>query len=363
MAFVGTVQMSSFAISWWHRTIFMTTLAMLMVGANAESSLPPDDGVCKGGPIPAGWVPIRELWSPECEPATSPFDRNAWELGQLKDDVESCLEPNYSEDFPPNLSYVVVRKTLSKKCPARKDGTPNTFVLRHWSNTIATPEANKNADCPGMIVGGKCSPSARLVPENEKPRLWRANTTNLRNLVHVRVQDLIPWVLTGPGINPTSNSKKLERYIESPISAEFWPMCAEWNSAIWKMRDPNVVLDRDYVAHVFVVHRIFHDPMCPQQRYGDLNAMVLRLIDTSDYQRFPPSELSKGGFIRHCLSPTFDGSEEMSVAYYDDACGINRLKRANAIKVKSNLNEATRDAIGPPPPPSSQEAYPKNWNN
>ena len=44
MAFVGTVQMSSFAISWWHRTIFMTTLAMLMVGANAESSLPPDDG-------------------------------------------------------------------------------------------------------------------------------------------------------------------------------------------------------------------------------------------------------------------------------------------------------------------------------
>ena len=113
-----------------------------LLSANAEDA-PALDGVCKSEPMPAGYVAVGEMESPECR-RSAPGQRNAWLIDKVRDKIISCQPPDYERGYPPAIGFVVCKRTITSACPFRLDGTPNGFEL------------TKGASCDGPSMTSDC---------------------------------------------------------------------------------------------------------------------------------------------------------------------------------------------------------------
>jgi len=85
------------------------------------------DAICKSRPLPAGFMPVGELNSPECE--GNPGDLNAWYVDRVTDGMVACTPPPYADGYPPAITFRVCKRSLSPYCPQNRDGTPNAYEL------------------------------------------------------------------------------------------------------------------------------------------------------------------------------------------------------------------------------------------
>jgi hypothetical protein len=105
-------------------------LSLLATTGRAEnaSSEPALGWICKTDPMPAGFVAVGEMESPECN-KSDPGLKNAWVIDKVDDKIVSCARPDYAYGYPPAIAYLTCERVLASQCPSYMDGTPNGFEL------------------------------------------------------------------------------------------------------------------------------------------------------------------------------------------------------------------------------------------
>ncbi|WP_248447223.1 hypothetical protein [Sinorhizobium meliloti] len=106
--------------------ILVSLIASVPVARSQNTDLL--DGVCKSEPLPAGFVPVAEVDSPECE-AVKRGEKNGWLIDKVKDGIVACVPPNLKADAAPAVAYIPCSREFTDQCPARFDGGPNGYKL------------------------------------------------------------------------------------------------------------------------------------------------------------------------------------------------------------------------------------------
>lgn len=322
------------------------SLVGFVVAACWNVSAQPADGdaICKKDPMPAGWVPVGELASPQCGPSGSPFDMNAWILGRLQPGTIACAAPDYSNDPAPNIGYIACGTASASNCPSRLDGTQNAVILQPFLACVRDSYKARNDLCAGINIGGHCFQGASAarkfkqldqLGELDKWLGWTGKAIGAES----------SWVL---GRAYQSQSLADDSAIESKLHATAWPLCLAWNEKAL------VLIDRDVLAawqgssqaDIQFAQRMFFDPSCPAMP-GELNALVLRRLAPSEYRG---TELLVCGLPIGSALNVYTDFETFKAAH-DDRCGTRGYgpKLLNAYKTRLAAEYKEDDHFPPPP--------------
>ena len=317
-------------------------IAFIMLGlafssfAVAQADLAPSQpelpGVCKADPMPAGYVAVGEMESPECG-TSSPAHKNAWLIDKVHDKIISCTPPDYAFGYPPVISYSVCRRVWLSTCPANLDGSPNAYELtlgascsgRNSSNLVC---AKGRQEWPHDDSGGL---------HDQEFKFW--------------AMDRIP-----------NDAECMAKYKDYPDRLIYWnsiskgeqvPLCINLNwRALFIMRQHNTfpIFSMKYIA----IRRFYSDscPKIPIQGdfdvVGEANAMIVEALpeemwqgqkllfmcDISFYRKFISDRSEKRGDKVVVLGTIDNGTIDVfdGVRLHDDRCGIGT--EFNALNVK-----------------------------
>lgn len=302
------------------RAYIAVTICMWLTSAQSQQVA--GDGICKGTLMPPGLVPVAELSSPECINSATP---NAWELGELKDKVISCMEPNARYDPAPNISYVSCRQVTSDTCPKKFDGTANAFELRH-SKDCAVGSLKNRCSNGKVKIAGKCV---------FKPYVSCSDSGG-------RSGASLDWTL-GEVQSTKTNEKCKKQYLSiAEIENDKWPLCISGNEYVWSDHEESLRRASFYQKSEIefsVVSRLYYDKTCS----GDPdmpNAMIVTLLN---------GKIAADRTLTHCIAPNhlaedyqtdlkFGGNEllqKIITVFHTDSCGIRGRgpDKLNALKL------------------------------
>jgi hypothetical protein len=292
--------------------------------ADLAPSQPVLDAVCKADPMPAGYVAVGEMDSPECG-TSSPTHKNAWLVDKVHDKVISCAPPDYAFGYPPVISYSVCRHVSLSTCPAHLDGSPNGYEL------------TLGASCSGRN-------SSNLVCAKGR------DSTGEPNPNYFGGADIAFWVMDRISNDP----KCMAKYRDYPDQLIYWdsisngeqvPICIDLNpralNEMW-MHNQGWGFSTKYIA----IRRFFSDS-CPKlQGYfspldvvGEANAMIVQVLPKGMWQKvlfmcdisfnrsYITSASKKSGDDKVVVEDRIDG-----VRLHDDRCGMGT--ELNALNAK-----------------------------
>jgi hypothetical protein len=323
---------------------------------NSGAQNPPSeqafDAVCKTAPMPAGFVAVGEMESPECK-ESDPGRKNAWLIDRVRDKIVSCAPPDYASGYPPAIAYMTCERVQAGRCPSSIDGTPNGFLLtagkscrnprvksvclefRFNSTTEVSERVSKRADgLPDFTAP---------IDVTEELEFWKLS------------------VAFGDASCPKPpDGPDRVFYLPTLRKGEPLPLCAEFND--WEVGQGRYGLHLRLSLHnvlglntKVIVIRQFYTDLCPQYNLGGqpqaLNAFVVQRLDRQEWtnrdifmcasslRRKPkrPLEIisgSGGTPIEDTAAEAYQPSSNYTVkrVYQDDRCGIGAQANAYTIR-------------------------------
>jgi hypothetical protein len=275
-------------------------------------------GVCKGDKVPPERVIVGEFEG-TCSP---PDTMNAWDTVLPSDGLQVCQSTLSFESGANVLQFVLCEKVDSAKCPLRKDGTPNAYVLR-----------------PPAVCESNRAPVGKTLYKATELRLV-CNTLgfDIREDEHVVAHTDNPQCARKPYIEGAKNAFVVERTeFSTPwIFSKPWISCVGVDAVAPNIlgppgRPPTVRPLGRGTGYYEVVTRRFKDSNCPPTQ--ELNAVVMTQLTLHT----SPSELPIGAI--YCDGSPYwntisSGDIERYFEHiYDGNCG-GPDGRLNAQRVK-----------------------------
>jgi hypothetical protein len=260
-------------------------LSVQVTDSRADNALSEQvlDGVCKTELMPAGFVAVGEMESPECK-ASPPGQKNAWLIDKVHDKIISCALPDYAHGYPPAIAYMSCERVQASQCPPSFDGTPNGFLL-----TTGT-------SCTNLRVKSSCfrwDKNYGLTPDDYN--LFPEGTFNIGSVPNFKElkqnsnAELGPWnlsIVSNDGSCSKSEGPDRKFYVETLREGEPLPLCAAFNGFSGLPRALSSHNELQLNTKVDIP-RQFYTPLCPEYtlngRNQALNAFVVIKISTAKW--------------------------------------------------------------------------------
>lgn len=267
------------------------TFALALLTACAAFGFQAGDAICKGDPIPPGFVPVEEQHASQC--AGSPNEKNAWVLEALNaDGMTVCVAPDYAKDPPPNIGFAICERNFSDRCPSTFDGTANAYFI--------------HPTCSMETAKMKCGLPPRANESDEyvsglADRQWAISNT----------------------LEPCPTDASRPRYLYREVGKYPLPLCLRDNELIRYDGDLIKASEGKHTEDILVVVRQFFNGSCPGDDDTKTNAMVVRRYTSDEYA---------GQTLLHCVESDGDaGSLQFPssppantwTASHDDRCGLH----------------------------------------
>jgi len=226
-----------------------------LTDCNAENAVNEQalDGVCKGDPMPAGFVAVKEMESAECK-ASAPGRKNAWLIDKVHDKIVSCAPPDYASGYPPAIAFMICDRVRTSQCAPSIDGSPNGYLL-----TMGTTCNSSRVKSICIFFG-----SNKRYRRSEEEKPWssaaKINPTDELEFYKLSVVQRHPTCSQIEEIGKVYNPDKIF-YVSKLSKGEPLPLCAEIN---WEgLKFPLWLLNAvKYNTRVIVIRQFYTD-LCP----------------------------------------------------------------------------------------------------